>query len=218
MKDFGIDKGIVQEFNTSEKRNKGNKWGFRKMFWDYLNKLHVPFYDMCCSTSSVEDTTPVRYFVTNERGSVQHFDPETETWVEVQYSTDEDVTMGSVQLIDGGITLSNGNSINGAGSTIATFMPTATQQTLSGAGAMNITSYNTRWTTTAADAATLANAQQIGQLKKITLVVDGGDGTLTPANLDGGTTITFNDAGDYVVLIWNGTDWVVIENSGATVA
>jgi len=50
------------------------------------------------------------------------------------------------------------------------------------------------------------------------LVANGGDGTLTPTSLSGGTTITFNDAGDYVILLWNGSAWVVIENVGTTIA
>lgn len=53
MKDFGLDKGLVQKFDTSDKRYKGNKWGFRKMFWDYLKKLNVPFYDACCEEAGI---------------------------------------------------------------------------------------------------------------------------------------------------------------------
>jgi hypothetical protein len=52
MKDFGINKGLVQQFNTSDKRGKFSFYGFRKMFWYYLNKLGVPFYDPCCPTAS----------------------------------------------------------------------------------------------------------------------------------------------------------------------
>lgn len=90
-------------------------------------------------------------------------------------------------------------------------MLAAVQQNLSGAGAINVTSYFTAWTTTAANAGTLANGTFVGQRKKITLVADGGDGTLTPVSLSGGTTITFSNVGDTVVLRWNGTAWVVIE-------
>jgi len=49
MKDKGLDKAMVKEFETSDRYNKGNKFGFRKMFWDYLNKLHIPFFDACCA-------------------------------------------------------------------------------------------------------------------------------------------------------------------------
>jgi len=47
---------------------------------------------------------------------------------------------------------------------------------------------------------------------------DGGDGTLTPTNLAGGTTITFNDVGDGVILFFDGTNWFIIANNGATIA
>lgn len=104
------------------------------------------------------------------------------------------------------------------GTFLAGYYPLGTTQALSGAGAINVTSYCTNWTTTAADAGTLADGTEVGQRKKIKLVVDGGDGTLTPTNLAGGTTITFNDANDYVELIWDGANWNVIENFGTTVA
>jgi len=89
--------------------------------------------------------------------------------------------------------------------------PVAAPQALSGPGAIDVTSYRTNWTTTGADAGTLADGTYIGQEKKVQLIVDGGDGTLTPTNLSGGTTITFADAGDFAVLIWNGADWVAVE-------
>jgi hypothetical protein len=91
------------------------------------------------------------------------------------------------------------------------YIPAAAQQALSGAGAINVTTYYTAWTTTGAEAGTLADGVRVGQLKKIQLIVDGGTGTLTPANLAGGTTIAFADAGDYAILLWNGADWVAIE-------
>lgn len=87
----------------------------------------------------------------------------------------------------------------------------AAQQALSGAGAINVTTFYTAWTTTGAEAGTLANGTVLGQLKKIKQIVDGGDGTLAPANLAGGTTITFADAGDYALLQWDGAEWVAIE-------
>lgn len=105
-----------------------------------------------------------------------------------------------------------GPSIAGLGSTFVPFVPAAAQQALSGAGAVNVTSYCTKWTTpTGGAAGTLANGVQVGQLKKVQLIVDGGDGVLTPANLAAGTTITFADVGDFALLLWNGTDWVAIE-------
>ena len=91
-------------------------------------------------------------------------------------------------------------------------------QSLSGAGAVDIVNLVTEVTTTGADALTLADGSA-GQVKIITMVVDGGDGTLTPTTLAGGTTITFNDVGDGVVLVYGETaGWVVVGNNGATIA
>ena len=95
---------------------------------------------------------------------------------------------------------------------------TGSVQSLSGAGAVTLTDLITEVTTTGADALTLANGSA-GQIKIITMVVDGGDGTLTPATFANGTTITFNDANDTVALLYANTiGWVIISNSGATVA
>ena len=90
-------------------------------------------------------------------------------------------------------------------------------QSLSGAGAVDTTNLVTELTTTGADALTLANGS-VGQIKIITMIVDGGDGTLTPTTLAGGTTITFNDVGDGVVLVYGTAGWVVVGNNGATIA
>ncbi len=93
-----------------------------------------------------------------------------------------------------------------------------TVQALSGAGAVDITSLITQVTTTSADALTLANGAN-GQMKIITMVADGGDGTLTPATFANGTTITFNDVGDSVLLVYNTTGgWAAVSNVGCTIA
>lgn len=86
-----------------------------------------------------------------------------------------------------------------------------TPQALSGAGAVNVTAYKTNWTTTGANAGTLADGTYTGQLKLIQMIVDAGDGTLTPANFADGSTITFADAGDCALLIFDGTDWNVVD-------
>lgn len=109
-----------------------------------------------------------------------------------------------------------GSAIAGPSSTtFAPFFPIVAAQSLSGAGAISNSIYLTKWTTTGANAGTLADGTVKGQLKKIQMIVDAGDGTLTPTNLADGTTITFADAGDFALLIWNGTDWVAIELGNA---
>ena len=94
-------------------------------------------------------------------------------------------------------------------------------QALSGAGAVNITSLATAFTSTAAgNALTLADGAQ-GQIKTIIYVAEaaGGDtGVLTPTNLGSATTITFNAVGDAVTLQFAGTDWWVVGLRGAVVA
>lgn len=110
----------------------------------------------------------------------------------------------------GGVTINGtatGNITLGAGVVTST-------QSLSGAGAVNLTSMTTFWTTTAADAGTLADGVA-GQIKRIIMVADGGDGTLTPTNFGNGTTITFADVGDAVDLQFDGTNWWVVGSQGA---
>lgn len=110
---------------------------------------------------------------------------------------------------------SNGNLVTASGA--AAFFTGGTPQTLTGAGAVNLTTTVTILITTGANALTLADGST-GQIKIITMKTDGGDGTLTPAHLVGGTTLTFNDAGDSVMLCFNGTAWAIVSNNGATLA
>jgi hypothetical protein len=94
-------------------------------------------------------------------------------------------------------------------------------QALSGAGAVNLTTYTTAFTSTAAgNALTLADGAQ-GQIKNIVYVAEaaGGDtGVLTPTNLGAGTTITFNAVGDSCQLQYIGTDWWAVSLRGAVLA
>jgi hypothetical protein len=119
--------------------------------------------------------------------------------------------------VEGPVTFTSGES-----TLYSAFYPAGAIQNITAGtgGAINVTSYFTTLNTDAGgDAYTLANGTVIGQLKEIYLLVDGGgNAVITPANLAGGTTITMNDAGDSVVLLWNGTDWVVIKNIGSTIA
>jgi hypothetical protein len=123
--------------------------------------------------------------------------------------------------VTGNVTVTGAVS-NAAGTIIAGFYYPAAQNNITAGtgGAIVLTNYLTTINTDAGgDAFTLANSTQYGQLKKILLVVDGGgDAVITPTSLSGGTTITMNDATDYVILMWNGTAWVAIENSGCTIA
>ena len=94
----------------------------------------------------------------------------------------------------------------------------ATNQALSGAGAVNVIDMLTSLTTTgASQALTLANGT-LGQVKVIVHVVDGGSAVLTPTTKIGFTTITFTNVGDAVVLIYTAAGWAVIGFRGVTIA
>jgi len=91
-------------------------------------------------------------------------------------------------------------------------------QSLSGAGAVNTTDTVTEITSTGTDALTLANGVA-GQVKIITMIVDGGDATLTPTTFHDGGTIVFNDVGDSVVLVYHTTiGWKAVVNNGTTIS
>lgn len=97
-------------------------------------------------------------------------------------------------------------------------------ETLTGAGAISTTVTETRLVTTGANALTLAVPTKPGFIKVITMKTDGGDGTLASTNIVGqsaGTTsITFNDAGDQLVLVGDvdGGKWIVLKERGVTAA
>jgi hypothetical protein len=94
----------------------------------------------------------------------------------------------------------------------------ATNQALSGAGAVNTTDMLTSLTTTgAAQALTLANGT-LGQIKIIAHVVDGGSAVLTPTTKIGFTTITFTNVGDTAMLVYTAAGWDIVALNGAVSA
>ena len=133
------------------------------------------------------------------------------------------LTAGDIVITDGDLTLTAGDAtfnetvtVTAGGSlassvanVIAPFMPTVAQQALSGAGAVNITTYYTAVTNTGADALTLADSTVTGQLKKVKMIVD--PGTDSTLSFNAASTIVFADIGDYAVLMWNGSDWIAVE-------
>ncbi len=100
----------------------------------------------------------------------------------------------------------------------APFLWNQTAQALSGAGAVDLTSQITHFTSTgAAEALTLADGT-VGQIKTIIHIVDGGSGVLTPTNFGGGTNITFDAVGDSVTLIFTNSKWHVIGSNSIAIA
>jgi len=94
----------------------------------------------------------------------------------------------------------------------------AANQSLTGAGVINITSSLTLWTSSgAAQAITLANGTITGQMKTVVHAVDGGDGVLTPATFEDGTDVTFTNVGESWTGIWTGTTWRTVNVVGAVI-
>ena len=120
---------------------------------------------------------------------------------------------GNISAVD---VTASGN-ISGVNLTSTGIVVANSTQSLSGAGAVDITSFITEVTTTGADALTLADGAE-GQLKAITMIVDGGNGTLTPSNLSGGTTITFDAVGDSCLLLFTNGSWCILGGNGIAVA
>lgn len=90
-------------------------------------------------------------------------------------------------------------------------------QSLTGSGAVNVTTGITNANSTGGGAWTLANGVN-GQTKTIVMTVDGGDGTLTPTTKTGFSTITFDAVGDSVDLVFFTTlGWMVRSNYNATI-
>lgn len=93
------------------------------------------------------------------------------------------------------------------------FIRADTKQSISGPGAINVTTYKTEMTTTGADAYTLADGVVTGQLKKIHMIAYAGIGTLQPANITINNAILFRAVGDEAILAWTGSSWIIIDTS-----
>ncbi len=86
-----------------------------------------------------------------------------------------------------------------------------------GPGAMTLSTAQSFVATTGADDALTLAVGEVGQLKFLTMVTDGGDGILTPAAVEGFSTITFTAVGDWVILRFNGRAWKVANSFGVTI-
>lgn len=127
-------------------------------------------------------------------------------------------TNGFIGTVTGNITGNITGNVTGNVTGDLTGRVFGTVTTRSGAGAVPITSGTVRLTTTGADALTLANGAN-GQILTIIMVVDGGEGTLTPTTKTGYNTIAFNDVGDTIVLQYLTTlGWMIVSNYGCTLA
>jgi len=144
---------------------------------------------------------------------------------------------GSGNVVAGGITI-NGTSLSAAdsstinvneglvvdGTTNVTGTLTANGlingvQTLTGSGSTEVISLTetvTQLITTGTQNFSLANGTE-GQIKIITLKTDGGNATVTPASFLNGTSITFDDVGDTMTMLYQSTGWIVLAQQNTTV-
>lgn len=122
-------------------------------------------------------------------------------------------TSATIARTDAAQTFTGNQTVNGA--------VIGNVQALSGAGAVDVVSFSTAFTSTATgNALTLANGT-VGQIKTIAYVAEaaGADtGILTPTTRVGYSTITFTNVGDSVTLQYFTQGWAVIGVRGATVA
>lgn len=140
------------------------------------------------------------------------------------YSGSPDVTISRNAA---GVLQIGTSSANASGSLAVTDVTASgklvkTPQALTGAGAIDVVTSSTAWTSSGiAQALTLANGTN-GQIKTISHVSRGsgtGTGILTPTTSNGFTTITFTNAGDSVSLQYFSTGgWCIIGSRGVTIA
>ena len=93
-------------------------------------------------------------------------------------------------------------------------------QNLTGSGStevINLTDTVTCLTTTGAQNFSLADGTE-GQIKIISMKVDGGNATVTPATFVNGTNITFDSVNDTITLLYQSTGWIVLAQQNTTVS
>ena len=88
-------------------------------------------------------------------------------------------------------------------------------ENITGGGALSLTTAVSLISTTDAETYTLADGIE-GQIKILTMKVDGGNATITPDNLVGYTSIRFNNVHDNVQLLYGSTGWNIIALQNAT--
>jgi hypothetical protein len=130
-------------------------------------------------------------------------------------------TLGSTLAVTGASTFTGAITANGGitGQVTGTGAFTGSTETVTGSGAVGVTTLTTKLNTTGGGTLTLANGVD-GQVKVIVLTVDSGtDAVITPTTKTGFTTITLGDAGDGVTLVYTTTTgWICTGNNGAALA
>jgi len=90
-------------------------------------------------------------------------------------------------------------------------------ENVTGGGALSLTTAVSLITTTGTEAYSLADGTVEGQIKIISMKVNGGNATVTPDNYINGTSILFNNVNETITLLYQSTGWVQLARQNATV-
>ena len=142
-------------------------------------------------------------------------------------TTDNDVTIDEqtvTTLKPTNTQIQSGGYVRASDAVYAPVYPIAVQQALTGdttGTVINLTSYLTTITTgnftvVTGETSTLASGSYQGQMKELYMIVDGGDDQVVTFNTT--ETLTFSNAGEYALLIYEGTAWIAIVLSDKTAA
>ena len=104
---------------------------------------------------------------------------------------------------------------------LATTGASQSVEQIAASGALSLTIENTILAVSATKAYTLAAGTRVGQKKRVSCksAASTPNGVLTVTSLsDSHTTVTFSAAGQFVLLVWDGSNWNPVELSGAVIA
>jgi hypothetical protein len=185
------------------------------MFRDYLTKLNVAWYDVCCPEAGLP-ALPLRFNSEASSGNeIEYFNGAG--WVTYPIPTEIDFLSELQTFLPQYI---SGNGLSGEdGQNFALFSNGNAPEDITGSGVANTETFLTNWTTGApGDTLSFGDALVTGQLKKVIMVADGGDGTITPDSVGVSfSSVTLTAVGQYVVFIWGGAAWGVWDYFGATI-
>lgn len=209
----GLQSGATAQVNGS-----GTTYAYGNSSTVYINSAKID----TVQDYNIASLNLIQYKQLDKLPAIQYYTSTTVAAIELAAAAYAPVFIGGTQTVTGNKTFSGTTVISGATtlsgtSTISGLILETGVQAISGAGAINVTTKRTDITTTAADAYTLANGTA-GQIKKIVMVVDGGDATITPTTLLGFTTITLSAVGESVVLQYGTGGWAIIGGNGYVAA
>lgn len=133
------------------------------------------------------------------------------------------VVGGTLDIVSGGVFKVGSSTVTATADEINKNDISAETSTIA-SGTISASKRITQIATTTSASVTLAapDASMVGSVKIIQMTTDGGDATLACTNIVGqstGSSITFNDAGDAVILMGGASGkWIVLKEYGVTLS